>query len=180
MHPSVLAPTVHGESPCLECLEPLRLEMSTGRHRQHDEAEGLELELLCAQEGLTFEEREDSVHEIAPVAHHQHKGGVARTAMVLPDVSAAKPALEEIEDLSPFRVLAAVELRHELETSSSARVPLDCYVKRALAIDEASEVSIQSFLLIVRTGQIVTAHARTLRRGCDMNEYCRMHGVSSI
>ena len=165
MHSSVLAPTVHGEGSCLQCLEPLRLEMSTGRHRQHDEAEGLELELLCAQEGLTFEEREDSVHEVAPVAHHQDKRGVARTAMVLPDSSTAKPALEEVKDLSPFRVLAAVELGHELETSSSARVPLDCYVKRALAIDEASEVSIQPFLLIVRTDRIFTAHTLTLRRG---------------
>jgi hypothetical protein len=36
------------------------------------------------------------------------------------------------------------------------------------------------FLLIVRTGRIVTAHALTLRRGCDTNEYRRMLGYSSI
>jgi hypothetical protein len=36
------------------------------------------------------------------------------------------------------------------------------------------------FLLIVRTGRIVTAHIRTLRRGCDMSEYRRILGVSSI
>ena len=37
-----------------------------------------------------------------------------------------------------------------------------------------------SFLLIVRTGWIFTAHAETLQRGCDMNEYHRILGCSSI
>jgi hypothetical protein len=35
------------------------------------------------------------------------------------------------------------------------------------------------FLLIVRTGQIFTTHVVTLRMRCDMDEYRRMHGVSS-
>jgi hypothetical protein len=35
------------------------------------------------------------------------------------------------------------------------------------------------FLLIVRTGRIVTAHTQTLQRGCD-RQYRRIHGVSSI
>ena len=87
--------------------------------------------------------------------------------MVLPDPSAAESALEEVEDLSPHRILADMELGHELETSPSARVPLDRYMKRAFAIDEASEVSIQPFLLIVRTDRIVTVHRHNLRRGCD-------------
>lgn len=179
MHPSVPAPTVHGECPRLECLEPLRIEMSAVRHRQHDEAKRLELDLLRAQEGLAIKEGDDPLHEVYPLAHHQYQSGVARTAMVLPDPSTAKPALEEIEDLSPFRILADVELGHELEASSSARVPLNGYMKRAFAIDEASEVCIQPFLLIVRTDRIVTAHAGTLRRRCDMNEYRRILGVSS-
>jgi hypothetical protein len=106
-----------------------------------------------------IEEGEDPVHEVAPVAHHQDQRGVARTAMVLPDVSTAEPVAKEIEDLASLRVLADMELRHELETSPSARVPLDCYVKRSLTVNEASEVSIQPFLLIVRTDRIVTAHA---------------------
>ena len=38
----------------------------------------------------------------------------------------------------------------------------------------------QSFLLIVRTGRIVTAHGCTLKRGVTMNEYRRILGVSSI
>jgi hypothetical protein len=37
-----------------------------------------------------------------------------------------------------------------------------------------------SFLLIVRTGRIVTSHADTQLLGCDKGEYRRMLGVSSI
>ena len=51
--------------------------------------------------------------------------------------------------------------------------------------DELSDVyacvGIQPFLLIVRTDRIVTAHADTLRMGCDSeSEYRRILGVSSI
>jgi hypothetical protein len=37
----------------------------------------------------------------------------------------------------------------------------------------------EPFLLIVRTGRIVTAHIGTLSRTTDMNEYRRILGVSS-
>jgi hypothetical protein len=39
---------------------------------------------------------------------------------------------------------------------------------------------IQSFLLIDRTGQIVTARGHTVFRVCDTYEYCRILGYSSI
>ena len=35
-------------------------------------------------------------------------------------------------------------------------------------------------LLIIRTGQIVTAHIPTLRKGCDVDEYCQILGRPSI
>jgi hypothetical protein len=38
----------------------------------------------------------------------------------------------------------------------------------------------ESFLLIVRTERIVTTHAQTIKSACDMNEYRRILGVSSI
>jgi len=37
----------------------------------------------------------------------------------------------------------------------------------------------EPFLLIVRTGRIFTAHVFNLMKVCDMNEYRRIHGVSS-
>ena len=66
-------------------------------------------------------------------------------------------------------------------------------IEASLSIDESgdpvSEVArdpIQpvrgtgSFLLIVRTGRIFTFHVSTQSSGCDMNEYRRILGVSSI
>ena len=52
------------------------------------------------------------------------------------------------------------------------RIPMDRDAEASLAVDESDDPrSIErdagSFLLIVRTGRIVTAHDRTLRRGCD-------------
>jgi hypothetical protein len=38
----------------------------------------------------------------------------------------------------------------------------------------------EPFLLIVRTERIFTTHAETLKDGCDMDEYRRILGVSSI
>ena len=38
----------------------------------------------------------------------------------------------------------------------------------------------EPFLLIVRTGRIFTTHVQTLKDGCDMDEYRRILGVSSI
>jgi len=51
----------------------------------------------------------------------------------------------------------------------------------AVAVGEADDPLRETwpFLLIVRTGRIVTAHVRTLRGGCDENEYRRILGVSS-
>ncbi len=39
---------------------------------------------------------------------------------------------------------------------------------------------IESFLLIVRTGRIVTVHVTLISDECDTNEYRRILGYSSI
>ena len=85
--------------------------------------------------------------------------------MVLTNLTAAEPAGDEVEDLTPFDVLADSELRDQLPTGSGAVVPTDRYVKRTFSIDETRNIRIQPFLLIVRTGWIFTAHALNLRRG---------------
>jgi hypothetical protein len=41
-------------------------------------------------------------------------------------------------------------------------------------------LEIWPFLLIVRTGRIVTDHAADLRKGCDMRQYRQILGVPSI
>ena len=85
--------------------------------------------------------------------------------MVLTNLTAAKATGDEIEDLTPFTVLAYAELRYQLPTGPGACVPTDCYVERTFSIDETRNIRIQPFLLIVRTGWIFTVHAHSLRRG---------------
>ena len=165
MHSAVTPATIHGEGELPQRIEPLVEQVLSLRHRQNDLAKREELLLFRAQEGLTFEERDDTLQEILPPAHHEHQRGVPGAPVILPDESAAKPLAQEVEDLPAFGILADVQLGHELPTASRARVALDRNMERAFAIDEASEIRIQPFLLIVRTGQIFTAHIRTLRRG---------------
>ena len=46
-------------------------------------------------------------------------------------------------------------------------------------LEAPTDLCVESFLLIVRTGRIFTAHVVNLMMVCDMNEYRRIHGVSS-
>jgi hypothetical protein len=79
-------------------------------------------------------------------------------------------------------------LRRKIEIAFST----DRDIEASLSIDESGYPVAQvarnliqpargtrPFLLIVRTGRIVTTHVVTLRTGCDVNEYRRIHGVSS-
>src|ERR1700751_4421774 len=77
------------------------------------------------------------------------------------------------------------------DSTSSCELSTNRDVEASLSIDESSHPVAQvawdpikpvrgtgSFLLIVRTGRIVTAHTTTESKGCDMHEYRRMLGVS--
>ena len=72
-----------------------------------------------------------------------------------------------------------MELGDELPTESGGGVSLDGDMKTSFSVDEAGQIGIKPFLLIVRTEQIVTEHRPTLTKSVTMNEYCRIHGVSS-
>jgi hypothetical protein len=71
--------------------------------------------------------------------------------MVLLDPSTTQAHGDRVQDLSPFLVLADVELRNELPSGSRARIPLNRYVERSFSIDITRDVRIQPFLLINRT-----------------------------
>ena len=101
--------------------------------------------------------------------------------MVLANATAAESACDDVENLSPFSVLAYMELRNQLPAGPGAIVSADRYVERTFSIDKTRDICIQPFLLIVRTEWIVTAHRDTLGKGCDIyGEYHRILGVSSI
>ena len=74
-------------------------------------------------------------------------------------------------------VLVHVEDRVQLPPARRTRVlriPVDGDRETSLAVDESDdparielEPRLDGFLLIVRTGRIVTTHSPTLRGGCD-------------
>jgi hypothetical protein len=159
MNSAVPSASVHGDSDLPQLHESFLEQVLALRHRSHDQRERFEVLLLAAEEGLRFEERNDLRQKIVPVANHEHQRGVARSAVVLAYPSAAEPPSDQVEDLTSFRILADVELGHELPSGSRAGVPLNGDVKRTFSVYEARDVGIQPSLLIVRTRRIVTAHA---------------------
>ena len=66
----VATATVHSQRQPEEFDEPLGGEVLTRLHRLDDVGEGEELELLGAQERLTFEERNYPFHEVTPSTHN--------------------------------------------------------------------------------------------------------------
>ena len=70
----------------------------------------------------------------------------------------------------------------DLPTKPRGLIPEDRNTEATFAVDEADDPLRETwpFLLIVRTGRIFTFHVSTQSSGCDMNEYRRILGVSSI
>ena len=102
---------------------------------------------------------------------------------LLHDAATAEDLEEDFERGPRRRVLRDGELVLDLPTENAACVPHHRDREASFTVDEADSpllYSTWSFLLIVRTGRIVTSHGRTLRRGSDNGWYRRMHGVSSI
>ena len=88
-------------------------------------------------------------------------------------------------------VLVLVDVEHRLQLPPSMsmhhRISMHRNREAAFAVHKSNNpVGIEhdartgSFLLIVRTGRIFTTHVDTLRNGCDMDEYRRILGCSSI
>ena len=67
--------------------------------------------------------------------------------------------------------------RHEMAGVWPLRIPGATWSERMIVATFRLDRT-RPFLLIVRTGRIVTAH--DLHPGVDMDEYRRIHGVSSI
>src|SRR5205823_8390317 len=123
------------------------------------------------------------------LAHRPHRSSRARRPFG-PHAATTEEQDEVFEHFSVPLVLIHVKDRMELPPASSScksRVAMDGDGKASLPVDEAHDperIEPSSrpvgFLLIVRTGRIVTAHVRTLRRGCNTDEYRRILGCSSI
>jgi hypothetical protein len=93
--------------------------------------------------------------------------------VVVPSIDVNLPATEELDHLvqhNPTRgSLDNGEGGLHLPAESHRRTAKDGAAKAAFPIYESHQpiVGEESFLLIVRTGWIFTAHRRTLKSGCD-------------
>ena len=76
------------------------------------------------------------------------------------DATASEVALQELEGLDTPLALHHCESRLHLPSSRHSRVPLHGAAETTFTVDEADDPLLDSwpFLLIVRTGRIVTAH----------------------
>jgi hypothetical protein len=104
-------------------------------------------------------------------------------SVIATDLSASEEPLHSMENIDTLLSLNHRERRLNLPTRASGAVPKDRNAEAAFAVDEADDPLRETwpFLLIVRTGRIFTTHAHTIRSRCNnMNEYRRIHGVSSI
>ena len=95
--------------------------------------------------------------------------------IVTPVVLDDRPASEELDELfeNGFRwcCLGDREFMLDLPAESAPDVPHHRGREATLAVDEADDPLLETwpFLLIDRTGRIVTVHVSTLRKVCDRN-----------
>ena len=97
------------------------------------------------------------------------------------DLTASEVLLQQEKSLhAPLR-LDDRESRLDLPADPTRSIAEDRCAEASFAVDEADDPLRETwpFLLIVRTGRIVTFHATTLQRGCNTDEYRRILGVSS-
>ena len=132
---------------------------------------------------MFFEERNDPHDEVLATLHGEAKEilAVVVSTTALDDRPAPEVLPEEFERRPGARSLGDRELVLDLPAESASRVAHYRDREAALAVNEPDDPLLDAwpFLLIARTGRIVTVHAQTLQRGCD-RQYRRIHGVSSI
>ncbi len=131
-----------------------------------DGGEPLEVETLRGSQRMFFEERYDSHHEVGPPLHGEAEERLAVVVVtgVLDQIPTSELLEEEIECGSGGRRLGHRELVLDLPAESTTRVAYHRDREAALTVDEADDPLLDTwpFLLIARTGRIVTAHTPTL------------------
>ena len=159
------------------------MEMRSRLHHLQDGGKRLEVGALRGDQWVVFEERNHDLNQLPPPLHGEAQELVAMVvvAPVLDDLPAPEHLLEEFERRPGRRRLGDRELVLDLPAEEAPGVAHDRDRETAFAVDEADDPLLETwpFLLIARTGRIVTAHGRTLLRGWD-SQYRRILGVSSI
>ena len=96
--------------------------MVTESQLSNDLRELLEVRVLRREQRVAFEEGNDPIEKVSPVANNQDERSVA--SAIRSDAAAVEPLTDQFEYLSPVAVLADMELRYELKTVPATRVAL--------------------------------------------------------
>ena len=160
-------------------------EVYAGLHAAEDGREPDEVRVLGGSQWMFFEERNDDLQEIAPTLHGEAEERFVMVVVTTILDHRATPELleEELDGGSGGCGLGHRELVLDLPAESTTRVPNHRDREAAFTVDEADDPLLGTwpFLLIVRTGWIVTAHTTSSQEGVTrMGEYHRILGVSSI
>ena len=159
------------------------MEMCSCLHHLQPGGKRLEVGVLRGDQWIRFEERNHDLDQLPPSLHGEAQERVAMVvvAPVLDDLPAPEHLLEEFERRSGRRRLGDRELVLDLPAEEAPGIAHDRDRETAFAVDEADDPLLETwpFLLIARTGRVVTGHARTLQRGWD-SQYRRILGVPSI
>ena len=176
---------VHGLRNVSDCDQALHREMATFDHQPDHAGKLVELTALSRSQWVHFEKRNDVVHKV--IEGPDVEAVQIFPMVVMPTVPADMATPEEspqlVQNLHTPLPLDHSELRLDLPAETTRAVPEDRNAEASFAVDEADDPLLESwpFLLIGRTGRIVTAHRHTpYEAGATVNEYRRIHGVSSI
>jgi hypothetical protein len=160
-------------------------EMATFDHQPHDAGKPAELIAFCRSQWVRLEKRNDADDKIieGPDVVAVQVFPVVVVAAIAADTPTSEEQLQLVQYLHRPLALNHRELRLDLPAEATRGVPEDRNAEAALAVDEADDPLLESwpFLLIGRTERIVTAHCTPpYVQGVTVNEYRRIHGVSSI
>ena len=144
-------------------------EMRAGLHGSQYRSEPLEVEAFRSSQRMFFEERHHSPEQILTTLHGEAQQNLPMVEWTKAFDHTPTPELlgEELQRGPRGRRLGHRELVLDLPAETATRVAHYRDRKAAFTVDEADDPLLNTwpFLLIARTGRIVTAHTPTLRTG---------------
>jgi len=144
-------------------------EMGAGLHLTQYRRESLEVEAFRGSQRMFFEERHHSSQQILTPLHREAKKDlpVIEGTKAFDHTAAPELLFEELQCWARGRRLGHRELVLDLPAETATSVAHYRDRKAALSVDEADDPLLNTwpFLLIARTGRIVTAHMLTLETG---------------
>ena len=156
------------DDPC-DPAEPVHREVDLPAHQTDDFGEADEFLPLCRSQWMCFEKRNDRGDEITkgPDAVAVQVFPVVIVTSVATDMAAFEVPLQLAQNMHAPRSLDHAEVRLDLPTQTTTVIPKDRNTEAAFAVDEADDPLLETwpFLLIGRTGRIVTVHVTHPKEG---------------